>query len=509
MTREEVNEFLRPHPSVLDRVLAWLKSENVPASFIEEEGNWIKFTVPIVQAEQMMKTQFFYFHQYAQKNTAIRTLGYSVPSNIHPYVQLIQPTTRFSNLGSLKMSRLIQPKVASPEDLAAGCRSVITPACIRDLYGIGNMTTRPSRQNILGISGYLDQYARYRDFDHFMAHYAAENTNNFTVVSIHDGQNDQNSSLDSTEASLDVQYAISLADAVRAAFYTTGGRAPIIPEVGRTNGTESTNEPYLDQLHYLLSLSDHELPAVLSNSYGEDEQSVPESYANATCSLFAQLGARGVTVLFSSGDSGPGGSCLSNDGQNRTKFLPEFPSSCPFVTSVGETHNTDPESAISFSGGGFSDLFPRPTYQDTAVDGYLSKLGSQWSGLYNPQGRGIPDVAAQASNFMVRDHGSWALVGGTSASAPVLAAVVSQLNAARLGQNMPRMGFLNPWLYSIGQPGFTDIIHGGSTGCVGKITGGIKTPLVSGASWNATEGWDPVTGLGTPLFQTLVPLALS
>jgi tripeptidyl-peptidase-1 len=96
-----------------------------------------------------------------------------------------------------------------------------------------------------------------------------------------------------------------------------------------------------------------------------------------------------------------------------------------------------------------------------------------------------------------------------SASAPVFAAVVSQLNAARLSQNMPRMGFLNPWLYSIGQPGFTDIVHGGSTGCAGKISGGIKTPLVSGASWNATEGWDPVTGLGTPFFQSLVQLALS
>jgi tripeptidyl-peptidase-1 len=96
-----------------------------------------------------------------------------------------------------------------------------------------------------------------------------------------------------------------------------------------------------------------------------------------------------------------------------------------------------------------------------------------------------------------------------SASAPVFAAVVSQLNAARLAAKMPRMGFLNPWLYNIGQPGFKDIVLGGSTGCAGRIGGGIKTPLVSGASWNATEGWDPVTGLGTPLFQSLVQLALS
>jgi tripeptidyl-peptidase-1 len=416
MKREEVNNFLRPHPFVSDSVLTWLQAVNVSASSIKEGGNWIEFTVPVSQAEQMMKTQFFHFHQHAQKSTAIRTLGYSVPRHIHPYVQLIQPTTRFSNL----RSHFIEPKVVSSEDLTAGCRSVTTPACIRDLYGILNTTTRPSRQNILGISGYLEQYARYRDFDHFMAHYAANNTSNFTVVSIHDGHNDQNSSSDSSEASLDMQYAISIADAVRATFYTTAGRAPMIPESGRPDGSQSTNEPYLEQLHYLLSLSDHELPAVLSNSYGEDEQSVPEAYANATCSLFAQLGARGVTVLFSSGDSGPGGSCLSNDGLNRTKFLPEFPTSCPFVTSVGGTHNIDPESAIYFSGGGFSDLFSRPTYQDTAVTGYLSKLGDRWNGLYNPQGRGIPDVATQSSNFVVRDHGNWILVGGTRFGLPNL-----------------------------------------------------------------------------------------
>jgi tripeptidyl-peptidase-1 len=70
------------------------------------------------------------------------------------------------------------------------------------------------------------------------------------------------------------------------------------------------------------------------------------------------------------------------------------------------------------------------------------------------------------------------------------------------------MGFLNPWLYNSGQSGLTDIVHGGSTGCKGS-SGGVSTALVPNASWNATEGWDPVTGLGTPLFRTLVKLALS
>ena len=115
-----------------------------------------------------------------------------------------------------------------------------------------------------------------------------------------------------------------------------------------------------------------------------------------TCSLFAQLGARGVSVIFASGDTGVGSACETNDGKNTTRFLPIFPASCPFVTTVGGTFHVQPERAASFSSGGFSDRFPRPAYQRDAVDQYLARLGSRWEGLYNPGGRGFPDVAAQA-----------------------------------------------------------------------------------------------------------------
>ena len=132
-----------------------------------------------------------------------------------------------------------------------------------------------------------------------------------------------------------------------------------------------------------------------------------------TCSLFAQLGARGVSVIFSSGDTGVGSACQSNDGKNTTRFLPIFPASCPFVTSVGGTWHVEPEEAIYFSSGGFSDRFARPAYQDGAVTTYLNKLGDTWKGLYNPQGRGFPDVAAQAYNFTFIDGGGEGRVGGT------------------------------------------------------------------------------------------------
>lgn len=66
----------------------------------------------------------------------------------------------------------------------------------------------------------------------------------------------------------------------------------------------------------------------------------------------------------------------------------------PFVTAVGGTVNVT-EQAVFFSGGGFSRLFPQPSYQKTAVKGFLKSLGSEFKGLFNAGGRGYPDVAAQ------------------------------------------------------------------------------------------------------------------
>lgn len=221
------------------------------------------------------------------------------------------------------------------------------------------------------------------------------------------------------------------------------------------------------------------------------------------------MGARGVSILFSSGDTGVGSACQTNDGKNTTRFLPIFPASCPYVTSVGGTLHVEPEEAVYFSSGGFSDTWPRPRYQNAAVKEYLSILGDRWEGLYNPHGRGFPDVAAQGYRFHVIDQGDEILVGGTSASSPTFAGVVALLNAARLQAGMPTLGFLNPWIYSTAYQGLNDIVDGGSAGCTGTdIYSGLPTPFVPFASWNATTGWDPVTGYGTPDFGKLLELAM-
>lgn len=320
---------------------------------------------------------------------------------------------------------------------------------------------------------------------------------------------DQNATYGSVEANLDIDYTVGLVDpTIETTFYSSPGRGPLVPDLDQPTQADNANEPYLEFFTYLNGLPDGELPHVLTTSYGEDEQSVPATYAKKVCDLIGQLGTRGVSVIFSSGDTGVGSACQTNDGKNTTRLLPIFPASCPYVTSVGGTYRIQPERAVHFSSGGFSDIWERPAYQDAAISTYLGKLGNHWEGLYNPAGRGFPDVAAQGLGFRVVDKGHEISVGGTSASGPVFASVVALLNNARLAAGQPPLGFLNPWIYSKGYQGLNDIKDGGSDGCLGySIYSGLKASLVPYASWNATEGWDPVTGYGTPDFEKLLVLS--
>lgn len=170
-------------------------------------------------------------------------------------------------------------------------------------------------------------------------------------------------------------------------------------------------------------------------------------------------------------------------------YTPAFPASCPWVTTVGGTRYVEPELAVSFSGGGFSDLFPRPEWQNTTIATYLAeKADPAFKQYYNTSGRAYPDVSAQGVNFHVFLQGSDELISGTSASAPAFAGIVALLNSDRIAHGLPVFGFLNPWLYTKGTAGFTDIVGGKGSGC----------SQVTGSGFPAVAGWDPVTGLGTP-----------
>nr|POE56904.1 tripeptidyl-peptidase sed4 [Quercus suber] len=101
--------------------------------------------------------------------------------------------------------------------------------------------------------------------------------------------------------------------------------------------------------------------------------------------------------------------------------------------------------------------------------------------------------------------------GGTSAAVPVVAAIMALLNDARFRAGKPAIGFANPWLYSLSS-GINDITDGSVVGCAGvDLQNGLVIAgagIIPYASWNATVGWDPATGLGTPNFGVLKELAL-
>jgi len=267
-----------------------------------------------------------------------------------------------------------------------------------------------------------------------------------------------------------------------------------------------------------LSLTDAELPKVISNSYGDEEQTVPEDFAVQVCNLIGMLGLRGVTVIHSSGDEGVGASCLSSDGTT-PQFNPIFPATCPYVTSVGGTVSFEPEVAWDGSSGGFSFYFAQPWYQKDAIAQYLTNVSTEtiefYSQYVNFSGRGFPDTSAHSvdPDYTIFELDAITPNGGTSAAAPVTAAIVALLNDARLRAGLPQLGFLNPLLYSGGYKGFTDITSGFSIGCNGNDTQtGAPTPgaavINPPVSWNATVGWDPVTGWGVPNFGELLTLAL-
>lgn len=264
-----------------------------------------------------------------------------------------------------------------------------------------------------------------------------------------------------------------------------------------------SNEPYLDFLNAVLA--EQKLPQIISSSYGDDEQTVPQSYAQRVCRQFIQLGVRGISFLTASGDDGVGATddCFSNDGKNTRTFIPSFPDVCPYVTSVGASKGFNPEVAAYdslndfASGGGFSQYFPRPPFQShgNVVQNYISGLNGEFKGLFNSSGRAYPDIAAQGQHFVTVWDGHRIILDGTSASTPTAAAIFSLVNDALLAAGKPALGFLNPWLYTQGYRAFTDVTSGSARGC-------------GGAGFPATKGWDPVTGFGTPYFPSVKSLAL-
>lgn len=166
---------------------------------------------------------------------------------------------------------------------------------------------------------------------------------------------------------------------------------------------------------------------------------VEKTYAERVSTEFMKLGARGTSLMFSSGDGGVGG----GQPTQCTTFIPTFPAGSPYVTAVGGS-NADGSSAASLSSGGFSTYFTRPSWQDAAVSNYFAVAKDvPDKSRFSQTGAGIPDVAAPAEQFEIVYSGFTTSVAGTSCAAPSFTGVVSLVNDARLQAGKSSLGYLN------------------------------------------------------------------
>ncbi len=219
-------------------------------------------------------------------------------------------------------------------------------------------------------------------------------------------------------------------------------------------------------------------PSVISISWGGAESRWTGQAMQAMDQAFQDAALVGVTVLCAAGDDGSGDSVT--DGLAHV----DFPASSPHVVACGGTRLIGSPASISdertwndepgggATGGGISDVFDLPAYQSRAAVPASANPGGRI-------GRGVPDLsgdASPASGYAIRVDGRQMVVGGTSAVAPLMAALVVQLNE-KLATSV---GFLNPLLYAIPPGTFRDITSGGN------------------GAYTAGPGWDACTGLGRP-----------
>ncbi|KAH9046862.1 subtilisin-like protein [Lactarius hengduanensis] len=487
LSREEVAELVAPPSDVLELANAWLGYHGIPPSAIltKHGGSWLTVIgVPVSRANELLSASYQLYRHIETNDTVVRTLSYGLPTALLEHVQNVAPTTHFGFPRTPRMphdgAAEAQKRVPAGEPgmvLSSRQEPYVTPSFLRSLYKTSSYVPMAADRNALGVIGFLGHYPNPDDLKQFMNEYRSDATSaTYTVAQIKGGGYDPKNP--GVEANLNMQYTSAMAFPTRRIFYSTG--------------SVYTDDSFINWLNYALDLL--RVPQTVSTPYSMPEYTVPLDYARNLCNLYARLGARGASVLFSSGNNGVGrGNCLAPDssGNSRVQFRPTFPSTCPWVTSVGGTTGNNPEIAASFSGGGFSVYFPRPDYQNSAVPTFLQHLGHRYSGLYSPEGRGVPDIALQAINFGIIFKTEFVSVEGTSCATPTAAGIISLLNDYRISNGKAPLGFLNPWLYGIGLEGLNDITSGSNPGC---NTNGFS----------AVPGWDPITGLGSLDFEKLV-----
>ncbi len=271
--------------------------------------------------------------------------------------------------------------------------------------------------------------------------------------------------------------------------------------VAETEGTFGLPE-FRKLLQYAI---DHQLGNIVSLRWNASEATLQDAQGQQELQNWDDLLNKGtmsdhITYFATSGSTGAAN--IGADGQHMANVPTVcFPGDSPWVTSVGGTSITLTSAGSTLfetgwntngnglaSGGGFSHFYPMPSYQKTLPTGVQQQFNNQ---------RGIPDVSADedsATGLIGYVSGQWFPIGGNTS-----AALWAGLEAIANQMAKHPLGFINPGLYKLAASAtyhqdFHDITQGNN----GNPQAGVK-------GYSAAPGWDPVTGLGTPNAEKLIP----
>lgn len=455
---DKIAEHVRGRPESVRAVVETLRSAGV------EEGR-IDFTLgkdfavvfaPVKKIEAVFSAAFYEFqHRQLESFRIVKSVNYTLPAPLRGHVDFVFGIKEFP-----QQTKVFARKGSHSHNVG------VDPQTIANDYNTSGYISTNSN-NSQAVAGFLGQYFNPEDLQKFQTRF------NLPVRPITKIVGENHPSEAGAEAELDVQYISATGRNVSTWFVSISTHANHGQEdflswvVGQVNTTDS--------------------PWVHSASYGDLESSIDEDYLTRCDNEFMKFGISGRTVVFAAGDSGVDCHGLQE------KFNPMWPASSPYITTVGGT--TSLKSVWRDGGGGFSNFFPIPEYQQEIVQAYLKSGEAPPTKHFNTSGRAYPDVSAFSVDFVIEYDGILFPVSGTSCAAPTFAGLVSSLNDVRLNKGKPTLGFLNPLLYqTLRGDGFFDVTDGSNGG-------GIFCP-----GFKAIDGWDPASGWGNPNFGILADL---
>jgi tripeptidyl-peptidase-1 len=466
-----------------ESVLKFLQDHDIAIVHDNENGEYVRAEMSVAQAEKIFQTEFHSYVSPHHKDTVVRTTEFTVPEDLEMHLHHVEHISHFPS----EMTRPMFGKMI-PNSLPT---HVVTPALIYKTYGIPTTLTASSTSGATqSLFESLGQSFAPDDLTMFQQKYSLEQVNVSRVIGPNNPDLCQLQPDNCGEANLDVEYIMAVAQGAQTVYWYAPGLV----------------EPFVD---WIMTVANETTPPLVhSISYGGYESENTDANKDSFNTEAMKLGLRGVSIIVASGDDGAVNYKVRSD-PSACGYFTSFPSSSPYVTSVGATSGPEAgttEVACSSdtgglitTGGGFSTYFSIPAYQKTQVSEYLSSVKGQIASGYPTTGRGSPDVAIMGHNYAITIGGEWTAVSGTSASAPVFAGMITLINDYRLTNGKSALGFLNQALYQLDSTTWKDITSGNNKCSAEGQTG----ENCCSEGFIATTGWDPLTGLGTPHFPAL------